>query len=80
MATLTIRQLDNQLKERLRIRAAHHQRSMEAEARAILGNTLQPEATISIGLGSAIHALFKNQSVELEMPQRTMPKPAPDFS
>src|SRR4029453_510376 len=32
MATLTIRQLDQQTKTRLRVRAAHHGRSMEEEA------------------------------------------------
>ena len=36
MATLTIRQLDDGLKERLRIRAAANGRSMEAEARAYI--------------------------------------------
>lgn len=34
--TLTIRNLDKEVKQKLRIRAAQHQRSMEAEARAIL--------------------------------------------
>jgi hypothetical protein len=33
MATLTIRQLDQKTKTRLRVRAAHHGRSMEEEAR-----------------------------------------------
>jgi plasmid stability protein len=32
--SLTIRKLDEQTKARLRVRAAHHQRSMEDEARA----------------------------------------------
>jgi antitoxin FitA len=36
MATLTIRNLDESLKERLRIRAATHGHSMEEEARVIL--------------------------------------------
>jgi antitoxin FitA len=39
-ASLNIRQLDPALKEQLRIRAAHHGRSMEAEARAILKEVL----------------------------------------
>jgi len=34
--TLTIRNLDEEVKRKLRIRAASHQTSMEAEARAIL--------------------------------------------
>lgn len=36
MASMTIRGLDDQLKSRLRIRAAVHGRSMEDEARVIL--------------------------------------------
>jgi plasmid stability protein len=40
MATLTIRQLDEKTKTRLRIRAAHHGRSMEEEAREILRSAL----------------------------------------
>ena len=36
MASLTIRDLDDQTKERLRVRAARQRRSMEAEARHIL--------------------------------------------
>ncbi len=36
MATLTIRDLDDAVRNELRIRAARHGRSMEAEARAIL--------------------------------------------
>ena len=36
MASLTIRQLDDGLKRRLRIHAAEHDRSMEEEAREIL--------------------------------------------
>src|SRR5258705_10924595 len=36
MASITIRQLDDELKKRLRLRAASHGRSMEDEARVIL--------------------------------------------
>ena len=36
MASLTIRNLDDAIKQRLRVQAAHHGRSMEEEAREIL--------------------------------------------
>lgn len=36
MASITIRNLDDRLKARLHLRAAHHSRSMEDEARDIL--------------------------------------------
>lgn len=42
-ASITIRNLDPALKERLRVRAAQHGQSMEAEARVILQTALVPE-------------------------------------
>jgi plasmid stability protein len=43
MATLTIRNVDPELREALRVRAARHGRSMEAELRQILKETLSAE-------------------------------------
>ena len=44
MSSITIRNLDPAVKERLRIRATQHGRSMEAEARSILQSSLkEPE-------------------------------------
>jgi hypothetical protein len=44
MPTITIRNLDEQVKQRLRVLAAEHGRSMEAEARAIITReTLEPK-------------------------------------
>lgn len=40
MASITIRNLDDAVMERLRVRAAKHGRSMEEEAWAILGYAL----------------------------------------
>ena len=57
MASITIRNLDDDLKRRLRVRAAEHGRSMEAEAREILRQAVcQPIAPMNLGL--AIHARF----------------------
>lgn len=45
MASITIRNLDDDLKRRLRVRAAEHSRSMEAEVREILRQAVgQPSA------------------------------------
>ncbi|SDP30925.1 Phosphopantothenate-cysteine ligase /Phosphopantothenoylcysteine decarboxylase [Phyllobacterium sp. YR620] len=41
MASITIRNLDDSIKERLRVRAAAHGRSMEEEARIILGDLVE---------------------------------------
>ena len=76
MATLTIRDFDDDLKAELRIRAARHGRSMEAEVRSILRSALtRPEP--SGGLGTQIHELFADVGgVELDIPPRTdMPRP-----
>lgn len=43
--TLTIRNLDEAVKQKLRLRAASHQTSMEAEARAILAASLTEQPT-----------------------------------
>jgi antitoxin FitA len=43
MAAITIRRLDDSLKERLRVRAARHKRSMEAEVREILKASVAEE-------------------------------------
>jgi antitoxin FitA len=43
--TLTIRNLDEAVKQKLRMRAARNQSSMEAEARAILARTVNEEDT-----------------------------------
>jgi plasmid stability protein len=42
-ATLTIRNLDEAVKQKLRVRAAMHRRSMEAEAREILAQAVADE-------------------------------------
>jgi hypothetical protein len=42
MATLTIRNLPDEVRDALRRRAAEHRRSMEAEARAVLSQAVTP--------------------------------------
>jgi plasmid stability protein len=44
MSSITIRNLDPAIKERLRVRAAENGHSMEAEARRILQTTLKGAA------------------------------------
>ncbi|MBD0275043.1 MAG: plasmid stabilization protein [Acetobacteraceae bacterium] len=58
MATLTMRDVDPRLKERLRVRAARNGRSMEAELRHILGKTLGREADREPNLAEAIRRRF----------------------
>jgi antitoxin FitA len=58
MATLTIRQLDEKTKTRLRVRAAHHGRSMEEEAREILRSALSSVPPAKGNLAEAIRRRF----------------------
>jgi plasmid stability protein len=70
MSTLTVRKLDDDTKERLRIRAAQHGRSMEAEAREILRGSLAPAQPR--GVGSRIHQRLAGLGLEeIELPPRT---------
>ncbi|RCW43685.1 Arc-like DNA binding dprotein [Halopolyspora algeriensis] len=72
MATLTIRGLDDELHARLRVRAAQHGRSMEAEVRAILQDQLSSSPLPAWGLGSRIHARFATiEDAELDLPSRS---------
>ena len=57
MASLTIRDLDPEVKSRLRIRAAENGRSMEAEARTLLAAALT-SGRPARGLGSYIRDQF----------------------
>jgi antitoxin FitA len=65
MASITIRNLEDTVKARLRIRAAHHGRSMEEEARHILREAVsdQPAPT---NLADLAEALFGMDGVALE--------------
>lgn len=65
MASLTIRNLDDALKARLRMRAARGGRSMEEEARRILRHALveDPGAT---NLADLARSLFGPNGVDLE--------------
>jgi len=58
MTTLTIRNVDAAIKERLRVRAARNGRSMEAELRQILSDTLAPESGREPNLAEAIRRRF----------------------
>jgi plasmid stability protein len=70
MASLTIRNLDEELKAKLRVEAALHGNSMEEEVRCILRNTLM-RTPAPKGLGSRIAQRFGAiGGVELALPTR----------
>ena len=80
MASITIRNLDDDVKTRLRMQAAGHGRSMEEEARLILAEAVERETVPAKGLGTMIHELFKPYGgVELELPPREPAREPPRF-
>ena len=80
MASITVRNLDDGLKRRLRVRAAENGRSMEQEAREILKHALEEEAVPVRNLGTALHELFRPfGGVDLEIPPRQPMREPPRF-
>lgn len=81
MASLTIRNLDAALKERLRVQAAQHGHSMEAEARRILQGALTRKPALdSRSLATRIHERFAALGgVELDLPERDAAREPPSF-
>ena len=77
MASMTIRDIDEKLKARLRVQAARHGRSMEDEARDILRTALSLESARAGGLVEAIRSRVEPfRGVELEIaPREAMRKP-----
>ncbi len=79
MANLTIRNLDNNVKAVLRMRAAQHGRSMEEEARQILRQTLAPVVpggSLAERIGRRFAGLDAN---DLPIPARRRSRPAPQL-
>ena len=73
MATLSIRDLDDDLKAELRIRAARNGRSMEAEVREILRAVLTRPAD-GPGMGTRIRQRFAGpDDLSIEPPARAEP-------
>jgi plasmid stability protein len=75
-----IRDLDDDIKARLRVQAAEHGRSMEAEARALLAVAVSGHRPAR-GLGSYIRDQFAEiGGVDLDVPQREEPARVADVS
>ncbi len=81
MASITIRRLEDSLKAKLRMSAAHHGRSMEEEARQILKTGLIPKTTQKLDLAESIRRhMAPLGGVELALPQREAVRNPPELS
>lgn len=81
MPAIIIRNIDDRTKNRLKVRAAKHNRSMEEEARTILRHALAEESQEPRNLAKAIQARFQPLGgIDLALPRRDParepPKPA----
>jgi antitoxin FitA len=73
MAAVSIRDLDDSVRDKLRVRAARHGRSMEAEMRAILAAAVRVDDSTH-GLVSALVDRFADLGgVDLDLPPRVTP-------
>ena len=79
MASITIRNLDDDVKTRLRVRAAEHHRSMEEEARVILSEAVDHNPS-SRNLADITRSWFgPDNGVDLELPSRGPGRKPPSF-
>ena len=80
IASIIVRNLDEALKRRLRIRAARNGRSIEAEVRDILQTVLSNQPSTPQNLATAIRARFAPVGgVELDLPPRAPMRTPPRF-
>ncbi|MBL4853123.1 MAG: DNA-binding protein [Robiginitomaculum sp.] len=77
MATLTIRNLDDNIRDFLRQQAARHGRSMEAEVRSILETTVAQQQMRPGHIARKIHKKFADIGGVDELPH-PKPEPLPD--
>lgn len=78
MAAISVRDLDDDVARRLKVQAARHGRSMEAEVRAILTDAVTVGDDERLNLAQAVRArVVAIGGVELDIPpRRHMPRAA----
>ena len=69
MAQFVVRQLEDEIKSRLKRRAERHGRSMEAEVREILRNAAMEDQRTSRSLGERIAARFRGNGLAQDLPE-----------
>ena len=81
MAQLVVRNLDDDVKAKLRRRARQHGRSTEEEVRDILRNAVKGEGAPSRPLGTRLKARFARNGLDKDIPeQRGQPARPADFA
>jgi plasmid stability protein len=80
VAALSIRDLDDDVKERLRIRAARNGRSMEAEVRVILAEAVSEPLPAQDLFTALLDRVGPAAGADLEIPPRATPPRAADVT
>ncbi|CAN5755222.1 hypothetical protein BH23ACT12_BH23ACT12_12800 [soil metagenome] len=80
MSALSIRNLDPEIKHRLRLRAAAHGRSMEAEVRSILADAVAGKGQGKGFLVSVTETFSGPYGLDLALPARSASPRAADFA
>jgi len=80
MSSLTVRNLDESVKNSLRVRAARNGRSMEEEVRQILQNIVAPEQAGQVSFAERVNSRFAGLHVDsLPIPARQLARTPPDI-
>ena len=80
MSSITVRNLDESVKNSLRVRAARHGWSMEQEVRQILRQTVAPEHAEQISFAERVNRRFASLKVgSLPIPARQTARTPPEF-
>lgn len=69
MAQILVRQIEDDVKEKLQRRARRHGRSAEEEVREILRNAVREEGSAPASLGSRIAARFADVGLDEDIPE-----------
>lgn len=77
MAQVVVRQLEEDVKQRLKRRAERHGRSMEEEMREILRNAAREESRPIAKLGTRIAARFNKVGLDADLPELRGQRPRP---
>lgn len=79
MVTMTIRNIEPAVKERLRLRAAQHGHSMEAEVRQILREATQIQEPVENIVQIARELFGPENGIDLDLPPREAAREPPLF-
>jgi plasmid stability protein len=80
MSSITVRNLDESVKNSLRVRAARHGWSMEQEVRQILQQTVAPEQAGQISFAERVNRRFAGlQAGSLPIPPRQIARTPPEL-